>query len=148
MPIKYQKHITRQDLKDNPDIKFVFGDNFEKEGLGGQAKEMRGEPNAVGIPTKRSPNMSEKAFLTDADYAEWWAKSEKAILTLLMHHMEGGTVVWPLNDIGTGLADLPRRAPNIMKAIQRIKDKLEDKDTEEDDLFHVKQLEKHKWSGI
>ena len=33
MPIKHQKHITRQDLKDNPDIKFVFGDNFEKEAV-------------------------------------------------------------------------------------------------------------------
>jgi hypothetical protein len=148
MPIRYEKYIRRDMLKAEPDTLWVFGCNFEKEGLGGQAKEMRDEPNAVGIPTKRSPSMSEKAFLSDEDYSEWWAKSEKSVLKLILHHMEGGMIVWPLNDIGTGLADLPRRAPNIMKSIQRIKAKLEDQDTEEDDLFHVKQLEKSKWNGL
>jgi hypothetical protein len=53
--IIYQKYIKREDLRANPTVLYVFGDNEARTGLGGQAKEMRGEPNAVGIATKASP---------------------------------------------------------------------------------------------
>ena len=35
-----QKMIYRQDLGENTDILYVFGDNLERYGYGGQAKEM------------------------------------------------------------------------------------------------------------
>jgi redox-sensitive bicupin YhaK (pirin superfamily) len=41
---------------------FVFGDNLRRTGFGGQAAEMRGEPNAVGI----APGYEQKHF-ADAD---------------------------------------------------------------------------------
>lgn len=43
------KYIKRQDLKSNPNTQYLFGDNLKRSGFGGQAKEMRGEPNAIGI---------------------------------------------------------------------------------------------------
>ncbi|KKL05458.1 hypothetical protein LCGC14_2605850, partial [marine sediment metagenome] len=58
--IEYRDHITRQMLRDEPDTLFVFGDNMQRRGLGGQAFAMRGEPNAVGIPTKIFPSMDLK----------------------------------------------------------------------------------------
>jgi len=53
MGIRTEKHITRQMLRAEPGTLWVFGDNLQRKGLGGQAKEMRGEPNAIGIPTKK-----------------------------------------------------------------------------------------------
>ena len=49
------RFITREYVRANPDKIFLFGDNLEQRGLGGQAAAMRGEPNAVGIPTKKRP---------------------------------------------------------------------------------------------
>ena len=56
MPVIYQKRICRDDLRRNPNAVYIFGDNEARTGLGGQAREMRGEPNAMGIATKRSPH--------------------------------------------------------------------------------------------
>jgi len=42
MPIKYQKWIERSDLQNNPEDVYIFGDNYARQGLGGQAKAMRG----------------------------------------------------------------------------------------------------------
>jgi hypothetical protein len=47
--------LTRKDLRRRPDIIFLFRDNLEQRGFGGQAKAMRGEPNAIGIPTDKKP---------------------------------------------------------------------------------------------
>jgi hypothetical protein len=118
MPIEYRTWISRRDARENLDVLFVFGDNFAQSGLGGQAKELRGEPNAVGIPTKRSPTWAEDAFLTDADLEEWRAKAAPAFDRIKAHSQSGGLVVWPMSGIGTGLAELPKRAPAIMEAIR------------------------------
>ena len=50
------KWITREELQRHPELIFVFGDNMLRKGFGGQAKEMRGEPNAVGVPVKWRPS--------------------------------------------------------------------------------------------
>jgi hypothetical protein len=55
MTLIFQEWITRKDLRENPDKRYVFGDNVERRGYGGQAKEMRGEPNAIGVVTKWAP---------------------------------------------------------------------------------------------
>ena len=123
--IEYRNYITRQMLINEREKLFVFGDNFDQRGLGGQAKEMRGEPNAVGIPTKRHPTMNQDAFLTDADGKEWFKISMPIFIKLEEHIIAGGTVVWPSAGIGTGLARLDTRAPKIYKTILIFKDRLE-----------------------
>jgi hypothetical protein len=115
--IEYRKYITRAMLRAEPDTLFVFGDNFLERGLGGQAKQMRGEPNAVGIATKRKPSMKEGAFLSDADSIEWARHSDKSFRRLFAHD---GLIVWPSDDIGTGRAQLQERAPMIAKAIDSL----------------------------
>lgn len=52
MPIIKIKRFTRADLQAHPARLYVFGDNFQQRGLGGQTKECRGEPNAIGILTQ------------------------------------------------------------------------------------------------
>ena len=109
MPLIYQSRIVRNDLKANPNIFYVFGDNAERRGMGGQAKEMRGEPNAFGIITKRSP----KEFLDDTDH-DWVAASwDNDFNTLKAHLRVGRHVIIPLFGIGTGLAQLPIKAPRL-----------------------------------
>ncbi len=121
--IEYRKHITRRMLQVEPDALFVFGDNIERRGYGGQAREMRGEPNAVGIPTKAWPSMTEGSFFTDSDLDLWLQESAPHRDRLLEHR---GKIVWPADGIGTGLAELQKRAPSIWQAIERLKLQLEE----------------------
>lgn len=113
--LTYRKFITRQMLRNEPDTLFVFGDNAQRRGLGGQAKEMRGEPNAVGIPTKIYPSMHKAAFFSDDDF-----DFIRPILNMEFERLRyhAGAIVWPEDGIGTGLADLPTRAPKIWRYIE------------------------------
>lgn len=119
-----QKQIFRSDLQANPEVAYVFGDNMMRSGLGGQAKEMRGEPNAFGIPTKKMPNMLTSAFFTDDDYEG----ASRAIWHAFHRIKEAGfwVVVVPADGLGTGLAQLDKRAPRIFKFLNETIDKLED----------------------
>lgn len=116
--MKRLKIITRSMLRENPDTLFVFGDNMIGKGFGGQAKEMRGEPNAVGIPTKLFPGMSEVDFFRDDNFEAAKIKIDAAFVRLFAHISHGGEIVWPADGIGTGLAQLPSRAPKIWKLIE------------------------------
>ena len=59
--------ITRALVRSKPGTIFVFGDNMEGRGYGGQAAAMRGEPNAIGVPTKWRPQRDERAYFRDED---------------------------------------------------------------------------------
>jgi hypothetical protein len=123
MPVVRRKWITREMLRAEPDTLFVFGDNLKRVGLGGQAKEMRGEPNAIGLPTKRSP----WDYLSDADFGEVEAASRNDIARLAVHIRENRTVVWPEDGIGTGLAKLQEKAPGIARFYNAVLHGLETK---------------------
>ncbi len=116
--------ITRAMLRADPLTLFVFGDNLQRRGLGGQAAEMRGEPNAVGLPTKREPSTLLRAYLRDADLALVQAAAAPDIARLTRHLAAGGDVVWPSAGIGTGRADLTRRAPAIARWYASVLDEL------------------------
>lgn len=126
MPIEKREWITRAMVQAEPNTLFVFGDNLARSGMGGQAKEMRGEPNAVGIPTKRFPSMKDSSFLTDGDFAEVRGAMEEGWKRLAFHVMGGGLVVFPADGIGTGLAQLHERAPRIAAFLDRCIDRLSD----------------------
>lgn len=111
-------YITRAQLQAAPETLFVFGDNMRERGFGGQAREMRGEPNAVGIPTKWEPSNSANAFFCNSDLAACKGLIDNRFLKLLRHLQAGGNVVWPDAGIGTGLADLKSRAPRIWEYIE------------------------------
>lgn len=121
MKVIKQKRIFRQDLRNNPHVAFIFGDNTVEGGYGGQAKEMRGEPNAFGIPTKWIPSMDSHAFFQDKDYDI----VTKAIDVAIQKVIDSGhkIVVIPEDGIGTGRARLHQTAPLIFQYLQdRLKD--------------------------
>jgi len=110
--VKYLEWITREMLRAEPDAIFVFGDNAERYGLGGQAKEMRGEPNALGVATLYAPGkfyganpLREVAIVIDD-------------LCLIGCELANGKTVYvPADGLGTGLARLPESAPAIANLI-------------------------------
>lgn len=105
--IEHMQHITRSTLRTNSDKIFLFGDNLLQIGYGGQAKEMRGEPNAIGIPTKKKPSMSPDSFFTDDEYESNIIAIGKAFNKI----PDNCTIVLPQAGLGTGLAELPEKAP-------------------------------------
>ena len=111
--IIYQQRIYRNDLRRNPEVLYVFGDNLGREGMGGQAYEMRGEPNAVGVATKRAPTHNVDDFFTDADYEEVIEIIEDDLEPVHEALADGRVVIYPMDGIGTGLSELPHRAPKI-----------------------------------
>ncbi len=108
------KRYTRAMIQRNPDVLFVFGDNLARRGFGGQAAEARGEPNSVGIVTKMSPSR----YLSDDNWLDVRDPIVEAFNRLRNHLVNGGTVVWPQDGVGTGLAELPTRAPLLDLAIE------------------------------
>lgn len=114
-PIIYLDTITRSRLKQEPEARFVFGDNVLREGFGGQAKAMRGEPNAIGVATKHKPTLDDDAFFRDV---RGDAEILKADLKKVEEALEQGRQVYaPQDGIGTGLAQLPQRAPGLYKIL-------------------------------
>ena len=114
----YKSMITRELVKSRSKDVWLFGDNLDGKGYGGMAKEIRGEPNAVGIPTKRHPSMSPDSFFMDNDYDIVVMVVEAA----LKHAEElaiklGGEVIVPAG-IGQGWANLPQHAPKIWKYLK------------------------------
>ncbi len=115
-----EAHITRTMVRERRGTIFVFGDNLRREGLGGQAAEMRHEPNTVGIATKVRPDTRPDAYFKDSDwnYAGVQITIEAAFIALRMYLNAGYDVVIPADGIGTGRADLARRAPRILREIE------------------------------
>lgn len=116
--VRLMERFSVADVQSKPDTLFAFGDNMEREGKGGQAI-IRDEKNAVGIPTKWRPSKDEEAYFADDDFPMVKEEIDAAFAVLEGHLRTGGAVVLPKDGIGTGLADLPNRAPKIYKYIAK-----------------------------
>jgi hypothetical protein len=115
--------IKRYDIamtKKNPDKVFIFGDNLAGYGKGGQA-QIRGQPNAYGIPTKKKPTMQSDAYMTDIEYSS----NIKAIDAAIAKIPKNKDIVFPKDNIGTGRALMKQNAPRTYKYLQESIMKLE-----------------------
>jgi hypothetical protein len=112
MSVRYLPWITRDMLRAAPDERFVFGDNIARVGHGGQAGAMRGEPNAIGVATLYAPG---------EPYRPGCPVALEAVVADLRHvaaALHDDRIVYvPRDGIGTGIADLPRHAPDIHRLI-------------------------------
>lgn len=116
MKVERMKWITREIVRANPDKIFLFGDNLEHVGLGGQAGAMRGEPNAIGVPTKHSPSMSDDAFFSDDEFDFTSLCIDAALQSAINTN---STIVIPADGLGTGLAELDIRAPRTFAYLEK-----------------------------
>lgn len=111
-------NYTRRFITDNPYDIFVFGDNMERRGMGGQAKECRGLVNTVGIPTKWRPGSDPADFFKDSDFNFVSSVILGDFVKLTIYRQQGFNVWWPSAGVGTGLSRLPEKAPKIYEYIQ------------------------------
>ena len=110
------KRYSVEDLRNNPDKIYIFGDNTEGWGKGGQAI-VRDEPNAFGISTKDSPTQ----FMSDDNFEANKAKIDADIAAI---KADGRPIVFPEDGIGTGRADLQNKAPRTWAYLQKELNKL------------------------
>ena len=105
--IEVVSRYTNADVKANPNKIYVFGDNTQRKGTGGQA-QIRNNENAFGIATKLEPNNSAAAFMSDNDL-----QSNKDVIDsdIAKIKADGRPVVFPKDGFGTGLAKLKEKAP-------------------------------------
>lgn len=109
MNIEYQKIYSYDEVLANPEKVYVFGDNLDKSGCGGQAV-IRYCHNAFGVPTKRYPSMHEGAFFKDKEC------ERNHVLTALRELYTIGKnrrLVFPVDGIGTGRARMKEKSPLI-----------------------------------
>jgi hypothetical protein len=121
LEVRYQKMIYREDLRDHPKSLYIFGDNVARVGMGGQAKHMRGEPNAFGIVTKLAPTYNPDDFMKDTEaHAILVQKDFILLLMNLRANKYYETLVIPQDGIGTGIAALKDNAPQILEYINKM----------------------------
>lgn len=110
------EYYTKELLRANPDKIYVFGDNMIRRGYAGQAV-IRDEPNAFGISTKRYPSMRPEAFY--ADRRDELDRLGDDLITLYSLMSEDGhTIVFPADGVGTGLAKLKEKSPQIWETLK------------------------------
>ena len=82
---------------------------------------MRDEPNAIGIPTKKSPSYADGAFFTDEEF-----EHNKAAIDLAFSELDKSAadpsqvIIIPANGLGTGRAQLDKRAPRTFAYLQSL----------------------------
>lgn len=115
-----KKWITRSFVRAHRNHNFLFGDNLLRRGFGGQAAAMRGEPNAIGIPTKKFPHNGEEAFFTDDEFEQNKAVIDQAFERLSRRSSTAEQIiVIPADGLGTRRAQLESRAPLTFAYLQK-----------------------------
>ncbi|MGD9630666.1 MAG: hypothetical protein AB7V18_15620 [Pyrinomonadaceae bacterium] len=120
--VEHSAYTTREEVRSNPHKLFVFGDNLQRRGLGGQAREMRGEPNAIGIPTKKRPARTPDSYFTDEEFDDNRAAIDRAFLEIverLLASVGPSILVIPSAGLGTGRAELEQRAPRTFAYLEK-----------------------------
>jgi hypothetical protein len=105
--VEIVSRYTDSDVKANPNKIYVFGDNTQRTGTGGQA-QIRNNSNAMGIATKLAPSNDESAFMIDFDLDKNKVVIDGDIAKI---KATGKTLVFPKDGLGTGLAKLKEKAP-------------------------------------
>ena len=113
--IEVVSRYTNADVKANPNKIYVFGDNLQRKGTGGQA-QIRNNENAFGIRTKLKPSNTPDSFMTDKDLEKNMRAIDYDINTILK---DGRNIVFPKDGFGTGLAKLKQKAPQTYSYLKQ-----------------------------
>ena len=116
MLYKTYEFYSKQLLRANPHVLFVYGDNLMRQGCGGQA-QVRYEPNALGLATKRAPGVLPEDFFSPTSCMDLEG------LLYDLHAVVAKSVVYDVvipfdrttdrTSLGCGLSELPQRAPGL-----------------------------------
>lgn len=90
--LEWHGRWTIADARKHPEAIFVFGDNDQRYGHGGQAV-LRNQPNAMGLRTKKLPSMGERAFYSDMEFETNVAKIQED-LNRIQTYLQEGKKTW------------------------------------------------------
>ena len=79
---------------------------------------MRGEPNAVGVRTKKAPTMAPGAFYSDSEWETHISDMAEDLLPVEDHLKRGNIVVFPSAPMGSGRARLEEEAPQTYESLK------------------------------
>lgn len=117
---------TRGYVQNNQDKVFLFGDNTNDRvnthyiPKSTQAV-IRGLDNAIGIDTKKDRGTFDTSYFTDEDFDAFKAQVDEAIKKAVD---SGKPIVIPEGGIGTGKAQLDKKAPKLFDYLQKQLDSL------------------------
>lgn len=116
-----QQWFSINQCKANPEKLYVFGDNMLRRGNAGQA-QIRYCENATGLATKCFPSLDEKSFFSDEQFENCCEVIRKDIEKIKLRYKNGGYtyIVFPEDGLGTGLSQLPKRAPRVYDFLKNI----------------------------
>ncbi len=107
------RKFSIEQCRTNFDTLFVFGDNLERVGSGGQAI-IREQKNSIGFATKKAPGGAKEDFFTDDEYGENCKIIDEEIEKIKKYAEEHKykAIAFPFMGLGTGLSEMPLRCPN------------------------------------
>lgn len=109
---------TEIDVMKNSHKYFVFGDNCERWGKGGQAI-IRDQKNTIGIRTKKKPDNYSTSFFDDSEYDVNCKIILEDILNIKEKNLLNKDVVLSKNGYGTGLAKMSERSPETFRYLNQ-----------------------------
>lgn len=117
--IEFEKLYNIKLCYQTPNKLYIFGDNTLKTGNGGQAV-VRPMPNTMGIITKRYPTHEPQSYLLDTPHDAFLVCNSLNDFYNTFKAIEAGytkfdTVVFPIDGLGTGLADMPKKCPELFE---------------------------------
>jgi len=104
-----QTWITREDLRANPNIIYVYGDNAAREGQRGLARQMRHEPNAHAVSVSWGP--FECYSLSTFDAAA--EKIDSDLLALL--DRQPRLIIWPISGLVPEFLTMPEELKLLLR---------------------------------
>lgn len=121
-----KKNISRAFVRSHTSDVFVFGDNEQRRGYGGMAYHVRGEPNSIGVRTKKAPSNEDWAFWTDDRLDDNCRMIDEDLALVEAELAKGRVVVLPENGLGTGLSQMHLRCPMTFRYLDgRVSDLIE-----------------------
>lgn len=108
------EYYSIQSCIKEPNKLYVFGDNTRRVGNGGQAI-IRDLINTFGIATKVAPGINDWDYFTDELNTLSVIFKDITSLVHLCLHKRYRFLVFPKDGLGTGLSEMPTRAPESFK---------------------------------
>ena len=119
MTIIQKEYFSIKQCNKNPKNLYVFGDNSNRIGRGGQAI-IRNCSNSFGIVTKLLPSTNDKAYFNDDKFVMHLFYIEADINRLKEESKNYDNIVFPKAGLGTGLSDMPNKCPKLFKAMNEL----------------------------
>ena len=113
--IEVIERYSIENVKSNTNKIYIFGDNLQRTGTGGQAV-IRNNENAFGIVTKLKPTRNDDAYMSD-DNIDMNKQNIDSDINKIKN--DGRTIVFPKDGLGTGLAKLKEKAPQTYNYLKQ-----------------------------